>query len=335
MRHKLSEAGFEVMDGLFEFLVSKSSKGAKGQYFTPRHVVELCVRMLRPGLDEVVLDPACGSGGFLVHALNYVREHHGLSSDSGLRRYSSSKLWGFDIDSKAVRVAKALMVLAGDGSANVVRLNSLLLPEMGGLFSVASSGSNEDASTLTIEDVSRSRMRRHKGFDVILTNPPFAGEVREKHVLEEYALSRGRSRIERDVLFLERCVGLLCPGGRLAIVLPHNKFATGTWAYARRWLVKKARILAVVGLGRNTFLPHTHQKASVLFVQRRSVREEPRAEQPVFFAISERDGKNSKGQPVVRSSAGESVWHRVDHDLGEIASGFDEFCRTEGVQIGA
>src|SRR5438105_15574022 len=111
------------------------------------------------------------------------------------------------------------MVLAGDGSANIIRLNSLLRPDMVGLFPTA------DASILTIEDVCRSRLRNHKGFDLILTNPPFAGEVRERHVLDGYDLSRGRDCIERDVIFLERCVELLRPGGRLAIVLPHNKVA--------------------------------------------------------------------------------------------------------------
>ena len=140
----------------------------------------------------------------------------------------------------------------------------------------------------------RTRMRRHKGFDLILTNPPFAGEVREPQVLEGYATSRGRPRIERDVLFVERCTELLRPGGRLAIVLPHNKFAGSSFAYLREWLIRRARILAVVGLGRNTFLPHTHQKASVLFVQRRRQGEENAPDEKTFFAISERDGKNSK-----------------------------------------
>ena len=149
---------------------------------------------------------------------------------------------------------------------------------------------------LTIEDICRVHFRHHKGFDVIATNPPFAGEVREGHILEGYESSRGKQRIERDVLFLERCVDLLRPGGRLAIVLPHNKFATSAWAYVREMLFKKARVFAVVGLGRNTFLPHTHQKASVLFATRRLLGDTGRPDERIFFAISEKDGKNSKGQ---------------------------------------
>jgi type I restriction enzyme M protein len=330
-RHAISDASLDVMDGFFEFLVSKSAKGAKGQYFTPRYVVEFCVRMLRPGRDETVLDPACGSGGFLFHALNYVQRANGLN-EATVRRYATAKLWGFDLDARAVHVAKALMVLAGDGSANIVRLNSLLKPGMGSrsLFAEV----ERDAGTVTtVEDVCRSRMRRHEGFDIILTNPPFAGELRERSVLDAYQVARGKDRVERDVLFLERCVELLRPGGRMAIVLPHNKFAMKAWGHVREWLLRNTRVLAVVGLGRNTFLPHTHQKASILFARKES---RPMAKDAkIFFAVSERDGKNTKGQLVTRpqSEDADTAWERVDHDLDEIVGKFHEFCQTESLRM--
>jgi type I restriction enzyme M protein len=336
-RHRVSDAGFEVMDRFFEFIVARGAKGSKGQYFTPRHVVEMCIRMLRPAPDETLLDPACGSAGFLIHGLNYVRSRCHLD-DAAARRYCATRLWGFDIDVRAVRVAKALMILAGDGHTNIVRLNSLLRPQMGGLFPMAGNGNgDEGASVLTIEDVCRTRFRHHKGFDVIATNPPFAGEVRESHVLAGYETSKGKQRIERDVLFLERCVELLRPGGRLSIVLPHNKFATSGWRHVREMLFKKARVLAVVGLGRNTFLPHTHQKASVLFAAKRLPGEAMRADERIFFAISEKDGKNSKGQILLLSevSEDESSWSRVDHDLGQIEREFSKFCQAENVTLGS
>jgi type I restriction enzyme M protein len=331
-RHTISDGSLEVLDGFFEFIVSRAAKGSKGQYFTPRYVVEFCVRMLEPCSSETVLDPACGSGGFLMHALNFVRDREGLK-EAAFRRYCESKLWGFDIDPRAVRVAKALMVLAGDGRANVLRLNSLLTGGMGGLFPV---GGDSEPGLLTVEDVMRSRTRHYKGFDIILTNPPFAGEVRERQVLDWYSVSRGKARIERDVLFLERCVELLRPGGRMAIVLPHNKFAADEFGDIRKWLLRRCRVLAVVGLGRHTFLPHTHQKASILFAQRRQGVEETSNEERIFFALSERDGKNSKGQLLVRDRQGEesSVWARVDHDFEEIVSGFKEFCGQDSGAVG-
>lgn len=331
-RHQVTGEDLDVLDGFFEFLVAKTAKGAKGQYFTPRHVVEMCVRMLAPTKNESVVDPACGSGGFLLHTLQYVKREEGLTPRD-VANYCDTKLWGFDISPRAVKVAKALMVLAGDGRANIVRLNSLLRPDMGGLFAAGEEG--ENGNSLAVEDICRTRIRNHKGFDVVLTNPPFAGEVRERTVLDGYEVGQGRSWIERDVLFVERCVELLRPGGRLAIVLPHNKFAGSAFGHLRQWVVQHARVLAVVGLGRNTFLPHTHQKASVLFVQRRKKGERPAAEERTFFAISERDGKNSKGQVLVRSGAKESdsLWRRVDHDLEEVVKAFREFAADEVLSV--
>jgi len=333
-QHTVSGSDLEVLDGFFEFLVARAEKGAKGQYFTPRHVIELCVRMIKPKKEDIILDPACGSGGFLLHTLSYIMRNEGLKGES-LRRYCETKLWGFDISSRAVRVAKALMLLVGDGRSNIMRLNSLLQTDMGGLFPLGENDGSENGTVLTIEDVCRTRLRHHKGFDIILTNPPFAGEVREGRVLEAYAVSQNKSRVERDVLFLERCVKLLKPGGRLAIVLPHNKFAGSSFEHVRQWLVRHARILAVVGLGRNTFLPHTHQKASVLFAQRRMQGEREQSDEKTFFAVSEKDGKNSKGQVVGRagSKEGSPVWERADHDFEEVVSAYQTFMEKEQVEL--
>ncbi|MEK7405050.1 MAG: N-6 DNA methylase [Acidobacteriota bacterium] len=322
--HTIATSGLEVMDNFFEFLVSRTAKGSKGQYFTPRHVVDFCVRMMKPGASDVVLDPACGSGGFLIHTLEHLRRK-GAVADEDTSQYCATNLWGFDIDARAVRVAKALMILAGGDGSNILRLNSLLKPHAGDLF---------NGPSLAIEDVVRSRRRNHKGFDLIMTNPPFAGEVRENELLSQYALSKRHDRIERDVLFLERCVDLLRPGGRLAIVLPHNKFAVDSFQYVRDWLLKKVQPLAVVGLGRHTFLPHTHQKASILFGLKNQPGERAHDARTIFFAISERDGKNSKGQPIVRDGAPEdgSAWDRWDHDFNDILQGFEDYEQTLAVR---
>jgi type I restriction enzyme M protein len=328
-KHNISNDSLDVIDSFFEFIVAKSAKGAKGQYFTPRHVVELCVRILQPASHETVLDPACGSGGFLLHALSFVKKNEGLNSVKELQYFCSEKLWGFDIDARAIRVAKALMVLAGHGTSNIIRLNSLLKPEMVGLLD------NTDDPRLTIEDICRSRMKRHKGFDVILTNPPFAGQIREKHFLDCYTVVNKKSRDERDVLFVERCLDLLKPGGRLAMVLPHNKFAGNSFDFLREWVLKKARILAVVGLGRHTFLPHTHQKASILFLQKNHPSMKISPDYNIFFAISEKDGKNSKGQFILCESSLEmgATWDTVDHDFSEITAEFTRFLRQENISF--
>jgi len=328
---QLSETSFEVMDGVFEFLVNRASKGAKGQYFTPRHVVDFCVRMLNPQPHELVCDPACGSGGFLVHTMQHVRGNTGNNSGV-LKDYCETALWGFDFDARAVRVAKALMLFAGDGKANIYRINSLLNP-FTDLFLQDQTGQ----PFLTIENVMRAHIKGFKGFDAIVTNPPFAGEIKEKHILTSYSLYKPERRLERDVLFLERCAQLLKPGGRIAIVLPHNKLGTSSWTYLREWLMRELQIIAVIGLGRHTFLPHTHQKTSVLIGIRRSKTLKQIPPEEIFFGVSERDGKDSKGQYVMlpKSEENQPLWNRCDHDLSEIHAEFGRYCIQHGIEWGA
>lgn len=326
--YSLLDTSLEVLDGALEYLVSRVAKGAKGQYFTPRHVVECCVRIIDPSPDEIVLDPACGSGGFLIHTLNHVR---GNLAPTNIAGYCEGHLWGCDFERRAIQVAKALMLAVGDGQANLFRLNSLILPGLHTLPLIQNH--TESTPRLTIEDVSRLRFGHFRGFDVILTNPPFAGEIREADILHSYELFRKGRRLERDVLFLERCVHLLKPGGRLAIVLPHNKLASSSWAYVRDWLVQHVRIIAVLGLGRNTFLPHTHQKTNVLFAVKRERPVHVRPREDILFLISERDGKDSKGRIIARPNTNpeSNAWVRADHDLEEIVTKFTDYVQSANI----
>ena len=227
--HSICDTNFEVLDGFFEYLVSRVAKGAKGQYFTPRQVVECCVRIVNPTPDETVLDPACGSAGFLLHVAN----HNAGRLNTSAQQYCAAKLWGCDFDKRAIQVAKALMLVAGNDRANLHQVNSLAVANTNDLLDIAANGTPR----LTIEDLMRSKTRRFRGFDVILTNPPFAGEIREPALLDCYDMAKRNRRMERDVLFLERCVRLLKPGGRLGIVLPHNKFGGTSWAYSTEFFV--------------------------------------------------------------------------------------------------
>ncbi len=287
---RLMGSNLRIMDDAFEYLLPTEAKKKKGQFFTPRHVVEMCVRMLNPKRDEYVMDPACGSGGFLLHAMDWCYP----AADNDQRelrkhRYASKYLWGIDFEQRAAKTSRALMLIAGDGHTNIfgpdvssldprtwyetgsgsalmqglrrARLTAKLIPE------------NE---SLTDEDKAWEYFDELK-FDVILANPPFAGEMKDRKMLARYELARPALRRagddkqpkeERDVLFIERILKMLKPGGRAAIVLPQGKFNNSSLAFIREWILKKARLLAVVGLHPNTFKPHTGTKTSVLFVQK-------------------------------------------------------------------
>lgn len=326
---EILDSSLEVLDNLFEHLVSQSAKGAKGQYFTPRHVIDCCVRIVGPVPTETIIDPACGSAGFLIHALEYVQQQNpGLD----VSRYCERYLWGCDFDLRAVQVAKALMLIAGAEQANIFRLNGLLTPSSNrSLFSLDPDIS--DTPRITIEDLIRSHVKNFKGFDIVVTNPPFAGEIREPNILSSYELAKGKQRIERDVLFLERCIKLLRPGGKLCIVLPHNKFGSKHWVSVRKWLLRHIRIMSVLGLGRNTFLPHTHQKASVLFgVKRpRALTKSQIPDEDILFLISEKAGKDTKGKIIPRlgTSSEDPSWIRADHDLDRLTDMFEDYVKAK------
>jgi type I restriction enzyme M protein len=286
---RLMGSNLRIMDDAFEYLLPTEAKKKKGQFFTPRHVVEMCVRMLNPTRKEYVMDPSCGSGGFLLHAMDWCYP----AKDNEARelrkhRYAAKYLWGIDFEQRAAKTSRALMLIAGDGHTNIFGPDvSSLDPKtwyetpsgeslMQGLRQAKLSAKKiPDNETLKDDDKAWEYFDELK-FDVILANPPFAGEMKDRKMLAHYdlakrALKRAKDKQpkeERDVLFIERILKWLKPGGRAAIVLPQGKFNNSSLAFIREWILKKARLLAVVGLHPNTFKPHTGTKTSVLFIQK-------------------------------------------------------------------
>lgn len=244
-------ARVDALDAIFEALVSRVAKGQKGQFFTPRTVVDFVIRTLAPNKGELVVDPACGSGAFLAHA----RMHGGARVVTR----------GCDVDARAVRVAKLLAVVGGTAESSIVR-----------------------------DDGLRTAALERATADVVATNPPFAGRADPSG----FEVARLVRTPERDVLFIERSLDLLRPGGRLGIVLPYNKAAGESFARLRRWLIDRARVTAVVGLPRETFLPHTSQRCFVLFAEKRADKHTgPSPRERIRLALSEQAGKDTGGEP--------------------------------------
>ncbi len=308
--YSFAEAGYEGIDGIFEYIISREKKGAKGQFFTPRYIVDFCVEILSPKNGESILDPAVGSGAFLYHS--YVC--------GGMK---GSDLWGFDFDRTAIRVANLLMHVADIKGFHIHKVNSLLKNDVREVLLKKGLGE----ITTTIEDVLRIEKKKDL-FDIVMTNPPFAGEILEPDILNSYCVSCGKTRIERDVLFMERCINLLRPGGRMAIILPDNIFGSKENENLRRWIYETCRIVGVVGIPRNAFMPHTAVKTSILFLQKR--KEHREMEETIFFGISEQPGKDSRGNLLFKDGCGKT-WKNVDHDLDEISVEFKKFLVSEEI----
>lgn len=289
---RLMGSNLRIMDDAFEYLLPTEAKKKKGQFFTPRHVVEMCVRMMNPKRTEYVMDPSCGSAGFLLHAMEWCYPVQTKDAiELRKHRYAGKYLWGIDFEERAAKTSRALMLIAGDGHTNIFgpdvssidpktwyetqsgqKLMSKLLESK--LTKVKPS--REDEANVLRDDELAWKYFDELQFDVILANPPFAGEMKDKTMLAHYdlakpALKRAKDKAakeERDVLFIERILKFLKPGGRAAIVLPQGKFNNSSLAFIREWILRKARLLAVVGLHGNTFKPHTGTKTSVLFIQK-------------------------------------------------------------------
>ena len=360
--YALAHTDLDVVDAAFEYLINPEQKGQKGQYFTPRPVVKMAVKMLNPVDGEKVIDPACGSCGFLIHTIRHVQELYDWNT-SQVYRYANEYLYAVDFDERLKKVAKTMMIIAGDGKANVFGVSSLDVREW----------QNSEARSKIGEF---SKEVRDGDFDLILTNPPFAGKVTGKAQLTAYDLYelaatgaradddeenggkhgeedseteklKKRKKVggmKRDILFVERCLDLLKPGGRCAIVLPQGNLNNLGTRALRSYIAGRARLLAVVGLHVNSFKPFTGTKTSVIFLQKwGGDAGEQLDNYPVFMATSQRSGKNNSGEYVYQTDAkGNQVDEdgvpviesgrpaAIDHDLDKIANAFVDWAWEQG-----
>ena len=362
---KLFNSNLDVVDDAFEYLMSKSQKGEKGQYFTPRYVIDMCVKMLNPKEDEYMIDTAAGSCGFPVHTMFHVwkqildrlgiKQSHLFSSEKKppeCEEYVREHVFAIDFDTKAVRVARTLNLIAGDGRTNVMHLNTLDYDRWDDFTK------DEDWEDIYhdgwkgLRGLRKTRnQNRDFHFDILMANPPFAGDIKESRIISKYELgknSKGKyqNKVGRDILFIERNLSFLKDGGRMAIVLPQGRFNNASDKYIRDYIAERCRILAVVGLHGNVFKPHTGTKTSVLFVQKWDDKLCPRKEDyPIFFATMREPSKDNSGEKIYRVVEGDEGAYMLDehhhlvvkHDLYNhdgltedgIAEAFIEFAKKE------
>jgi type I restriction enzyme M protein len=367
---KLFNSNLDVIDDAFEYLVSKSAKGEKGQYFTPRWVIDMCVKMLNPREVDTIIDTACGSAGFTVHSMFHVWQQiltaaklpisNLFTMDAKPQRcidYVKDKVFALDFDEKSVRVSRCLNLIAGDGETNVLHLNTLDWTKWDETVKQDEWRDTYGAGWDRLRKLRASKKQtdyRKFSFDVLMANPPFAGDIKQTDMLAPYVIAQKtngkyESAVGRDLLFIERNLDFLRPGGRMAIVLPQGRLNNLSDEPVRRFIMEHCRILAVVGLHPNTFKPHTGTKTSVIFVQKWN--DDPKSgpicardkEYNIFFATQKVESVNNRGEKVyVKDLAGNVMRDAhghfiVAHDLFNhdgltrdgIAEAFIEFSRKE------
>jgi len=275
---KLFNSNLRIIDEAFEYLIPEVSKKKEGQFFTPRPVEDMVVKMLNPKSHEFLIDPACGSAGFLLHSVMWVAGGviTGKELPTPAKNFAQNNIYGIDFAKEAVKIAKAINLIVGDGKSHIYgggphgnSLNPLTWNDE------VKAGLRPRLLRFP-DNPEKDRYNQNRflyfDFDVLMTNPPFAGTVKERDILRLYRLADKNGRlvkqIGRHILFLNRSLQFIRPGGRMAIVLPQGLLNNTNTEYIRRFVIEEARILAVVGLHGNTFKPHTGTKTSVLFLRK-------------------------------------------------------------------
>lgn len=329
-RYSLLASPVDVKGVAYEEIVGSNLRGDRGEFFTPRNACRMAVAMLNPQPNERQLDPACGTGGFLIIAMNrslkileesekasWADPQHPTEAERQelYRKRAeclSQRVFGFDLNPSLVRAAKMNMVMNNDGEGGLFQANSLANPH---------TWNPDAAKAVPLASI-----------DVLFTNPPFGANIviDDEHILEQYGLAgvwdqqpdgswqmrmdkTGHKVLQKsqppEVLFIERCVQFLVPGtGRMAMVIPNGILNNPALGYVRQWMLRHTQILAVVDMARDLFQPKNDTQTSMVLMRRLSAEEEKIAatrglDYPVFFAISEKIGHDKRGNVIYRRSA--------------------------------
>ncbi|RMG41211.1 MAG: restriction endonuclease subunit M/S [Methanobacteriota archaeon] len=304
----------DVKGEAFQAFIYRHQRGDRGEFFTPYPIVRLAVKILEPNPTDAIIDPACGSGGFLIEAIAYIRRNF---PNIAMSHYIKEKIRGVEFNPDIALSASMRIVFEGGTGKEIIRANALA----------------------DIGDLDGQ-------FDIVLTNPPFGskGKIKASKILKSYELAHkwrksGNKTWERlgtllsgqspEILFIEKSLRLLKPGGRMAIVVPDGLLQNISNEHIRYWLRSQARILGVVSIPQEAFIPYgTGIKTSLMIVQKFHLSD--KAQRNCFMARMEKIGYDVKGQPIFkhdgtgRVNAGESQ-SIIDDDVDEIAQYYSSF----------
>lgn len=339
-KYSLLDTTVDIKGVAFETFVGANLRGEHGEFFTPREIVLMATEALMPKINETVCDPACGSGGFLVMALKNIRQQYeelhkkrpSLNVVGLFREYADKYIRGIDFNPDLARVAKMNMVLNDDGHTGVFHFDSLTPFDQ------------------WPEKITSKIMRG--AVDIIMTNPPFGKKcvIDDKKILAHYHLGHKwekgihgtwieTDRIDEsrtpDILFIERCLDLLRPGGRMAIVLPDGILGNNGLEYVRQYILNEADIVAIIDCPVESFLPSTDTKTSLLILKKKKCAEQSQTFE-TFMAIARTCGHDRRGKEIYkRNECGEPLILDgnavVDNDFLEITRRLVEHVRTRNI----
>ena len=332
-KYDLTRTEVDAKGAAYQEIVGANLRGDRGQYFTPRRAIKLMVQLLDPKLNERVLDPACGTGGFLVatidHQFKRLKQEAGMVNDNGtteeirsqLADYTSKYIYGADFDPFLVRASTMNLMMAANVEGNIFHMDSLAFPN----------------SHLQGNDPAKKKIKL-ESIDVLMTNPPFGSEIpiTDPVLLGGFDLAqkvrRGEdgsfipesghvSSVSPEVLFIEKSIKWLREGGRMGIVLPNGILGNPGDEHIRRWILRHCWVLAVVEVPVEAFIVEANVGilTSLVFLKKKTQNQinaedlGKKAEYAVFMAVAEKAGVDRRGNRLFkRNPDGTELLHEVE-----------------------
>ena len=261
--------------------------GKMGQFFTPRPVVQFCVKMVEPKQEHKVIDPSCGSGGFLLYAMDEVRAFAEANYDefeafTHWHNFAEKRLFGIEINDQIARVCKMNMIIHDDGHTNVI---------------------GHDALAKFTDFQKLNADFKEESYDIILSNPPFGATIKKKEsaYLKDFDLGMNgdsdRPTQKSEILFIERCIEFAKPGtGRIAIVVPEGVMTNTSLQYVRNYILEHCELQASISLPESAFSHFgAGIKSSLLFLRKKG-KKEKLADYSVFMGVAKQVGIDSTGR---------------------------------------
>lgn len=300
--YKLKDIDNDIKGKIYEELIKNTlDKNENQQFFTPRHIANFIIELVAPKRNEKVCDPACGSGGFLISTLEYIKRIDSVNPSE----FSKSNLLGVEVDSRMVWIAQMNIILHGGHYESIKYIKG------GGSLSQT----KEALQNLP-----------NKSVDMVITNPPFGSDYDLVSDLNHFELGRGRKSRRRGVLFIEKCLQILKPGGKLAIILEESILNNSTNEDVRKYLTLNSEIEAIISLPDTAFMPYATVKTSIVIASKRE--KNNRSKDNILMCNLESIGYAPNGDPIYSEERDEAGKLKLQTDLPEALEVFREFSRT-------
>lgn len=275
-KRSLTATGYDLLGTAYEEFLSPVFRNKHlGSYFTPRTIVDFMIDFLQPQIGALVIDPAYGSGGFLVRIFQRLKDkilgtdYQTTRKTEDLKLLSSEWIYGTEISPNLSRACRINMYIHGDGKTKVYNHDGLK----------------------NCGDIAENK------FDLVITNPPFGGVIVDTNLLEHYDLGSNKKRQLKEVLFLERCIRLAKPSGKIGIILPDGILTNSSLQEVRDYILRKCKILGIVSLPNHTFAASgAGVKASILFLEKKEQGVDY-SDYDIFMAEVEKVGYDATGRP--------------------------------------